>query len=58
MKKKNFAKAPFFLFFDSLVNRPVSITNIAMLIIVLIIDGTAHSRIESYNKSLKELNLK
>ena len=38
--------------------RAISITTIAMLIIVLLIDGTAHSRIESYNKSLKELNIK
>ena len=46
------------LFFNSTTIRAVSITTIAMLIIVLLIDGTAHSRIESYNKSLKELNLK
>ena len=46
------------LFFNSATIRAVSITTIAMLIIVLLIDGTAHSRIESYNKSLKELNLK
>ena len=45
------------LFFNSATIRAVSITTIAMLIIVLLIDGTAHSRIESYNKSLKELNL-
>jgi len=46
------------LFFNSTTIRAISITAIAMLIIVLLIDGTAHSRIESYNKSLKELNLK
>ena len=46
------------LFFNSATVKAVSITTIAMLIIVLLIDGTAHSRIESYNKSLKELNLK
>jgi len=46
------------LFFNSSTIRAISITAIAMLIIVLLIDGTAHSRIESYNKSLKELNLK
>ena len=45
------------LFFNSATIRAVSNTTIAMLIIVLLIDGTAHSRIESYNKSLKELNL-
>lgn len=46
------------LFFNSATIKAVSITTIAMLIIVLLIDGIAHSRIESYNKSLKELNLK
>ena len=46
------------LFFNSTTIRTISITTIAMLIIVLLIDGTAHSRIESYNKSLKELNIK
>ena len=46
------------LFFNSSTIRAISITAIAILIIVLLIDGTAHSRIESYNKSLKELNLK
>ena len=46
------------LFFDSTTIRAISITTIAMLIIVLLIDGTAHSRLEFYNKSLKELNTK
>lgn len=46
------------LFFNSTTIRAISITTIATLIIVLLIDGTAHSRIESYNKSLKELNIK
>ena len=46
------------LFFDSTTIRAISITTIATLIIVLLIDGTANSRIESYNKSLKELNIK
>jgi len=46
------------LFFDSNTIRAISLTTIAMLIVVLLIDGTAHSRIESYNKSLKELNIK
>ena len=41
------------LFFDSTTIRAISITTIAMLIIVLLIDGTAHSRIESYNKSTR-----
>jgi hypothetical protein len=29
-----------------------------MLVIVLLIDGIAHSRIEYYNKELKELEIK
>ena len=33
------------LFFDSTIIRAISITTIATLIIVLLIDGTAHSRI-------------
>ena len=32
--------------------RAISITTIAMLVIILLIDGTAHSRIEAYNKHL------
>ena len=46
------------IFFDSATIRAISITTIAMLIIVLLIDGTAHSRIEYYNKELKELEIK
>ena len=46
------------IFFNSSTIRAISITTIAMLIIVLLIDGTAHSRIESYSKSLKKLNIK
>ena len=33
--------------------RAISITTIAMLIIILLVDGTAHSRIEAYHKDLK-----
>jgi drug/metabolite transporter (DMT)-like permease len=33
--------------------RAISITTIAMLIVILLIDGTAHARIESYHKELK-----
>ncbi|WP_179335002.1 hypothetical protein [Winogradskyella costae] len=36
--------------------RAISITTIAMLIIILLVDGTAHSRIEVYHKELKFLN--
>ena len=32
--------------------RAISITAMAMLIIILLIDGTAHARIEAYNKQL------
>lgn len=34
--------------------RAISITTIAMLIVILLIDGTAHSRIANYNKKLLE----
>tara|TARA_Y100001954_G_scaffold207345_1_gene230705 strand:- start:261 stop:776 length:516 start_codon:yes stop_codon:yes gene_type:complete len=40
-----------------LVNTPIwraiSITTIAMLVVILLVDGTAHSRIQSYHKALK-----
>ena len=45
------------LFFDSPTWRASSITAIAMLIIILLIDGTAHARIENYNKELKRLDI-
>ncbi|GAL76011.1 hypothetical protein JCM19275_2143 [Nonlabens ulvanivorans] len=32
--------------------RSISITTIAMLIVILLIDGTAHSRIENYHQQL------
>ena len=32
--------------------RTISITTIAMLVVILLIDGTAHARIEAYNKQL------
>ena len=38
--------------------RAISITSIAMLIVILIVDGTAHSRIESYNTELKAIDVK
>ncbi|WP_220764101.1 hypothetical protein [Flavobacterium sp. UMI-01] len=44
-----------------LVNTPtwraISITTIAMLIIILLVDGTAHARIESYNKELQLMDI-
>ena len=33
--------------------RAISITTIAMMIILLLVDGTAHSRIDTYNKALQ-----
>ena len=45
------------LFFDSPTLRASSITAITMLIIILLIDGTAHARIENYNKELKRLDI-
>lgn len=45
-----------------LVNAPtwraISITTITMLVTILLIDGTAHSRIERYHKELKLVNIK
>ena len=37
--------------------RAISITTITMLIVILFVDGTAHSRIETYFNELKLLNL-
>ena len=37
--------------------RAISITTIAMLTIILLVDGTAHSRIEAYYKELKLANM-
>ena len=46
------------LFVNTPTWRAISITTIAMLIVILIVDGTAHSRIESYNKELRMIDLK
>ncbi|BAO77702.1 hypothetical protein [Winogradskyella sp. PG-2] len=39
------------------VNKPTwrasAITTIAMMVVILLIDGTAHNRIDAYNKQLK-----
>ena len=37
--------------------RATSITAIAMLTVILLVDGTAHSRIESYHKELKLVDI-
>jgi drug/metabolite transporter (DMT)-like permease len=41
------------LFIHTPTWRAISITTIAMLIIILFVDGTAHARIEAYHKELK-----
>jgi len=38
------------IFINSPTWRAISITIIAMLIVILLIDGTAHARIEGYKK--------
>lgn len=46
------------LFINSPTWRAISITTIAMLIVILLVDGTAHSRIESYHNALKLVDIK
>lgn len=46
------------LFVNTPTWRALSITTIAMLLVILLVDGTAHSRIESYNKELRMIDLK
>lgn len=46
------------LFIDTPTWRAISVTTISMLIVILIIDGNAQSRIENYHKELKLLDLK
>ena len=41
------------IFMNTPTWRATSITTIAMLIVILLIDGTAHSRIDTYYKQLK-----
>lgn len=45
------------LFVNTPTWRAISITTIAMLTVILLVDGTAHSRIEAYHKELKMVNL-
>ncbi len=45
------------IFTNSPTWRAISITTIAMLIIILIVDGTAHARIEDYHKELKMMDI-
>lgn len=41
------------IFINTPTWRAISITTIAMMIVILLIDGTAHARIETYYKELK-----
>lgn len=43
------------LFVNSPAWRASMITTIAMLVVILLIDGTAHARIEAYNKQFQEV---
>ncbi len=45
------------LFINTPTWRAISITTIAMLIIILLVDGTAQSRIEAYHKELKLVDI-
>lgn len=45
------------LFVNTPTWRAICITTIAMLIVILWVDGTAHSRIESYYKELKLVDI-
>ncbi len=44
------------LFIDKPTWRAISITTIAMLTVILLVDGTAHSRIDVYYKQLKTVD--
>lgn len=46
------------VFFDGPKWRAYSITAIAMLIVILLVDGTAHARIAKYHKQLKAIEIK
>lgn len=46
------------VFVDTPTWRAISITTIAMLIVILLVDGTAHARIETYYNDLRLLDLK
>ena len=45
------------LFLNTPTWRAISITFIAMLIVILLVDGTAHSRIEAYHNELKLMDM-
>ncbi|WP_372744797.1 hypothetical protein [Lutibacter sp.] len=46
------------LFINTPTWRAISITTIAMLIVILLVDGTAHARIDAYYKELKLVEIK
>ena len=48
--------AALLLFINTPTWRAISITTIAMLTVILLVDGTAQSRIENYHKNLKMMN--
>ncbi len=50
------AAALLIIFINSATWRAVSITTIAMLIVILLIDGTAHARIKNYKERLEFFN--
>lgn len=45
------------IFINTPTWRAISITTIAMLTVILLVDGTAHSRIEVYHKELKLVDI-
>ena len=45
------------MFINTPTWRAISITTIAMLTVILLVDGTAHSRIEAYYKNLKAIEI-
>ncbi|WP_452226057.1 hypothetical protein [Lacinutrix cladophorae] len=45
------------IFINTPTWRAISITTIAMMIVILLVDGTAHSRIENYYKELKLIDM-
>jgi ABC-2 type transport system permease protein len=46
------------IFMKAPIWRAVSITTIAMLIVILLVDGTAHARMDSYKKQLESVDKK
>ena len=45
------------LFINTPIWRAIGITTIAMLIVILLVDGTAHARIKAYHKTLKLVDI-